>query len=308
MIDQLIRAIREKANPTVVGLDPAMNMIPEGLKLEAFDRYGKTPKAAAESFLAFNRAIIDAVADIVPAVKPQIAMYERYGLDGLDTYLRTVAYAREKGLIVIGDVKRGDISSTAEAYAAHLGGTQVEGETYDLWKEDFITVNPYFGTDGIAPFVKAAAAMNRGLFVLVKTSNPSSSELQDLLVDGRPVYRLIADLVHRWGQDHIGAFGYSLVGAVVGATHPIQGVELRAQLPHTFFLVPGYGAQGGKGADLKGFFDKDGVGCIVNSSRGIIAAWRKDPEFADAPKLGIEFAAASRKAALAMRDDLRSAF
>lgn len=307
VIDSLINAIRAKENPTVVGLDPSLNLVPAGLKEEGFETYGKTPKAVAEIFLAFNKAIIDAVADIVPAVKPQIAMYEQYGLEGIDAYLKTVSYAKEKGLIVIGDIKRGDISSTAEAYAAHVGGTEVEGEVFDLWREDFITVNPYLGSDGILPFVKAAASKNRGLFVLVKTSNPSSSELQDLVVDGRPIYRIIADLVAGWGKDLIGSFGYSSVGAVVGATHPIQGVELRNQLPHTFFLVPGYGAQGGTGADLKGFFDKDGLGCIVNSSRGIIAAWRKAPEFANDPKLGSTFAAASRKAALAMREDLRLA-
>lgn len=307
MIDSLINAIRAKENPTVVGLDPSLNLVPAGLKEEGFETYGKTPKAVAEIFLAFNKAIIDAVADIVPAVKPQIAMYERYGLAGIDAYLKTVAYAKEKGLIVIGDIKRGDISSTAEAYAAHVGGTAIEGESFDLWREDFITLNPYLGSDGIVPFVKAAAAKARGLFVLVKTSNPSSSELQDLIVDGRPIYRIMADLVADWGKDLIGSFGYSSVGAVVGATYPIQGVELRSQLPHTFFLVPGYGAQGGSGADLKGFFDKDGLGCIVNSSRGIIAAWQKDPEFANDPKLGISFAAASRKAALAMREDLRLA-
>lgn len=307
MIDSLINAIRAKENPTVVGLDPSLNFIPAGLKDEGFETHGKTPRAVAEIFFAYNKAIIDAVADIVPAVKPQIAMYERYGLDGIDAYLKTVAYAKEKGLIVIGDIKRGDIASTAEAYAAHVGGTAIEGDAFDLWREDFITVNPYLGSDGILPFVKAAAATQRGLFVLVKTSNPSSAELQDLLVEGRPIYRIMADLVAGWGKDLMGAQGYSAVGAVVGATYPIQGIELRNQLPHTFFLVPGYGAQGGSGADLKGFFDKDGLGCIVNSSRGIIAAWQKDAEFANDPKLGREFAAASRKAAIGMREDLRLA-
>lgn len=307
MIDRLINAIREKGNPTVVGLDPTLNMIPSGLREQYFETYGETARGVAELFLAFNQAIIDAVADVVPAVKPQIAMYERYGLAGIDAYLKTIAYAKEKGLVVIGDIKRGDISSTAEAYAAHIGGTVIGGESVDLWNEDFITVNPYLGTDGIAPFVKAAGERNRGIFVLVKTSNRSSAELQDLLVDGRPIYRIVADLVSAWGKDLIGANGYSAVGAVVGATHPSQGVELRAQLPHTFFLVPGYGAQGGKGADLKGFFDRDGIGCIVNSSRGIIAAWEKDAEFANAPKLGTDFALASRKAALAMKADLEAA-
>lgn len=307
MIDHLIEKIKETGNPSVVGLDPAYAMIPAYIRNEMLERYGKTPKAAAEMFVAFNQAIIDAVADIVPAVKPQIAMYERYGLDGISAYMRTAEYARAKGLVVIGDIKRGDISSTAEAYAAHIGGVSVEGEQFDLWNEDFITVNPYFGIDGIKPFTDICAAQHKGIFVLVKTSNPGSGELQDKLIDGEPLYARVADLVSRWGEGCMGSYGYSSVGAVVGATHPRQGAELRARMPHVFFLVPGYGAQGGTGADLKGYFDADGLGIIVNSSRGIIAAYQKDPAFADAEHAGPEFAQASRNAALRMRADLQNA-
>lgn len=307
MIDQLIERIKETQNPSVVGLDPAYSMIPAYIREEMLTRYGKTPKAAAEMFFSFNKAIIDAVYDIVPAVKPQIAMYERYGLDGLSAYIRTAEYAAEKGLIVIGDIKRGDIASTAEAYAAHIGGVEVEDEHFDLWQEDFITVNPYFGIDGIKPFTDVCAARKKGIFILVKTSNPGSGELQDRLIDGEPMYMRVADLVSRWGEDCIGAYGYSSVGAVVGATHPKQGVELRSRMPHVFFLVPGYGAQGGTGAGLKGYFDKNGLGIIVNSSRGIIAAYQKDDEFAGAEEIGPEFAEAARKAALRMKADLQNA-
>lgn len=307
VIDRLIEKIKEMENPSVVGLDPAYSMIPAYIKNEMLARYGKTPKAAAEMFVVFNKAIIDAVCDIVPAVKPQIAMYERYGMDGLSAYIRTVEYAAEKGLLVIGDIKRGDISSTAEAYAAHIGGVRVEGEYFDPWKEDFITVNPYFGIDGIKPFTDVCAEQKKGIFILVKTSNPGSGELQDQLINGEPMYCRVADLVSLWGENCIGNYGYSSVGAVVGATHPRQGVELRRRMPHVFFLVPGYGAQGGTGADLKGYFDKDGLGIIVNSSRGIIAAYQKDDEFAGAEEIGAEFAEAARKAAIRMKADLQNA-
>jgi len=307
MIDQLIAKIKETGNPSVVGLDPAYAMIPAYIRREMTETWGKTPKAVGEMFFAFNKAIIDAVADLIPAVKPQIAMYERYGLEGLSAYIRTAEYAREKGLVVIGDIKRGDISSTAEAYAAHIGGAEIEGENFDLWKEDFITVNPYFGIDGIRPFLTPCQEQNKGIFILVKTSNPGSGQLQDRLVDGEPLYCRVADLVNEWGAEAMGACGYSKVGAVVGATHPRQGVELRERMPHIFFLVPGYGAQGGKGADLKGYFDKDGLGIIVNSSRGIIAAYQKDADFAGPEEVGPEFAEASRRAVIAMKEDLQNA-
>ena len=306
MIDRLIEKIGQTENPTVVGLDPTLAMMPAYIIEENFSEYGETPKAVAEMFFAFNRDIIDAVCDLVPAVKPQIAMYEKYGLDGLTAYIRTTAYARQKGLLVIGDIKRGDIASTAEAYAAHIDGTTIGGETFDLWYEDAVTLNPYLGTDGIEPFLKSCAEKDRGVFVLVKTSNQSSGELQDRLIDGEPLYCRTADLVGEWGRDLIGEYGYSRVGAVVGATYKEQGEALRKRLPHTFFLVPGYGAQGGTGEDLRGYFDRRGLGAIVNSSRGITAAYqneasqKKDPE-------GKHFAEAAREAVLRMREDLRRA-
>lgn len=299
MIDALLKKIEEKNNPTVVGLDPTLDMIPSGLKAEMIETYGKTPKAVAEMFLTFNKSIMDSVADIVPSVKPQIAMYEKYGLEGIRAYLETVEYAKEKGLIVIGDIKRGDISSTAAAYAAHIEGTEIEGESFDLWKEDWITINPYLGIDGIQPFIDACNKHDRGIFVLVKTSNPSSSQLQDILVGDKTIYETVASLVEEWGTQAMGTMGYSRIGAVVGATHKEQGAQLRKLMPHTFFLVPGYGAQGGTGADLKGFFDKDGVGCIVNSSRGIIAAYKKNDKF------GENVGEAAREAALEMKADLQ---
>ena len=208
--------------------------------------------------------------------------------------------AKSKGMIIIGDIKRGDISSTAAAYAAHIGGADIEGENFDLWKEDWITINPYLGVDGIQPFIDECNKMDRGIFVLVKTSNPSSSQLQDIVVDGQTIYEKVAGLVEEWGQQSMGTMGYSRVGAVVGATHREQGAKLRQLMPHTFFLVPGYGAQGGTGADLKDFFDKDGKGCIINSSRGIIAAYKKNPE-----KYGENVGAAARDAALLMKEDLQ---
>lgn len=304
MIDRLIEKIKEKGAPILAGLDPVYEMMPAYLKKEMFERYGKTPKAVAEMFYAFNCRIMDEIADIVPAVKPQIAMYERYGLDGLECYLKTVEYAKNKGLLVIGDIKRGDISSTAAAYAAHIGGVEIEGTHFDPWKEDAVTINPYLGTDGIAPFLPYCRDGKKAIFVLVKTSNSSSGELQDRIIDGEPLYCHVADLADKWGEESIGENGYSMVGAVVGATYKEQGELLRKRLPHTFFLVPGYGAQGGKGADLKNYYDKNGLGIIVNSSRGIIAAYQKDPEFAPADQVGREFAEASRKAALAMKEDL----
>ena len=306
MIDRLIEKIKETGAPVLVGLDPTYEMIPGYLKKEMLEMYGKTPKAVAEMFYAFNCAILDEVGDLIPAVKPQIAMYERYGLDGIDCYLRTIEYAKTKGLLVIGDVKRGDISSTAKAYAAHIGGVEIEGEFFDPWKEDAVTVNPYLGTDGIDPFLPYCKDGNKGIFVLIKTSNPSSGEFQDRLIEGEPLYCRVADMVGRWGEASVGRYGYSTVGAVVGATYKEQGEALRKRLPHTFFLVPGYGAQGGKGADMKNYYDADGLGIIVNSSRGIIAAYRKDPEFAPEETVGPEFSQASKKAVLAMKADLQN--
>lgn len=300
MIDRLISQIEAKQNPTVVGLDPTYQMIPSFIKEEMLAKFGKTPKAVAEMFITFNKAILDEVAPFIPAVKPQIAMYEQYGLEGLRAYVETVAYAREKGLIVIGDIKRGDIASTAAAYAGHIAGVDIEDCHYDLWQEDAVTLNPYMGFDGIEPFIKACNEQDRGLFILVKTSNPSGTEIQDLKVDGTPIYDKAADLVHKWGELTMGTKGYSRIGAVVGATYKEQGMELRKRMPHTFFLVPGYGAQGGTAEDLKDYFDKNGSGIIVNSSRGIIAAYKKDNTFSEK-----DFAQASKQAVLAMRADLQ---
>lgn len=299
MIDILLRKIDSMNNPTVVGLDPTIEMMPACLKTEMFEKCGKNPKAVGEMFLKFNKEIIDSIEDIVPAVKPQIAMYEKYGLEGIKTYLETIEYAKKKGMVVIGDIKRGDISSTAAAYASHIQGTEIDGQEFDLWKEDWVTINPYLGIDGIQPFIDACNKKNRGVFVLVKTSNPSSSQLQDIVVKDKTIYENVAELVAEWGTQSMGTMGYSRIGAVVGATHKEQGEKLRKIMPHTFFLVPGYGAQGGKGSDLKGFFDKDGRGCIVNSSRGIIAAYKKDAKY------GENVGAAARDAALVMKADLQ---
>ena len=299
MIDVLLERIDALRNPTVVGLDPTLEMIPAYLREEKFAELGKTPEAVAEMFLAFNEGIMKAVQGIVPAVKPQIAFYERYGLAGLAAYEKTCAMAQKMGFVVIGDIKRGDIGSTAAAYAAHIGGTEIDGEHMDLWHEDYVTVNPYLGVDGIKPFVDECNKHNKGIFVLVKTSNPSSSQLQDLIVDGKPVYLHMAALVEEWGKDAMGEKGYSRVGAVIGATHREQGAAARAAMPHTFFLVPGYGAQGGTAEDIRGFFDTDGRGCIVNSSRGIIAAWKKSDKYGER-----DFAEAARAAALAMQKDI----
>lgn len=293
MIDELMKRIDELGNPTVVGLDPTPEMMPEHLKEEMMGRYGKTPKAMAEMYLAFNRMVIDGIYDLVPAVKPQIAMYESLGIEGINAYFETISYAKSKSLSVIGDIKRGDISSTAAAYACHIGGVEIDGEWFDPWKEDWVTVNPYLGTDGIQPFIEAANRRNRGIFVLVKTSNPSSGELQDL------IYERVARLVDHWGGQAMGSQGYSRVGAVVGATYPEQGARLRELMPRTFFLVPGYGAQGASGKDLKAFFDRDGRGCLVNSSRGITGAYQKDKRFSQ-----FHVGEAAREAVLLMKEDL----
>ncbi|WP_202931079.1 orotidine-5'-phosphate decarboxylase [Aminipila terrae] len=299
MIDSLLKKIDVMKNPTVVGLDPTLEMMPASMKAEMFEKYGKNPEAVGKMFIKFNKEIIDSVEDIVPAVKPQIAMYEKYGIEGIKAYLETIEYASKKGMAVIGDIKRGDISSTAAAYAAHIGGTEIEGQAFDLWKEDWITVNPYLGIDGIQPFIDECNKKDRGVFILVKTSNPSSSQLQDILVNEKTIYERVAELVAEWGMQSMGTMGYSRIGAVVGATHKEQGEKLRKMMPHTFFLVPGYGAQGGTGTDLEGFFDKDKRGCIVNSSRGIIAAYKKNDKY------GENVGEAARDAALAMKADLQ---
>ncbi len=298
MIDRLIEKIRKTNAPIVVGLDPMLSYVPEQIQRAAFEQFGETPEGAAEAIWQYNKGIVDAVWDLIPAVKPQIAMYEQFGIEGLKAFQKTVDYCHEKGLVVIGDVKRGDIGSTSAAYATgHLGKVQIGSKSYAAFDEDFATVNPYLGTDGIKPFVDVCREEKKGIFILVKTSNPSSGEFQDRLIDGRALYEYVGEKVTEWGADCIGASGYSAVGAVVGATYPEQGKILRKLMPKSFILVPGYGAQGGQGKDLVHFFNEDGLGAIVNSSRGIIAAYKQDkykeqgitPEnYADASRMAVE--------------------
>ena len=303
MIQQLIEKIQKTKAPICVGLDPMVSYIPEHILKKSFAEYGETLEGAADAVWNYNKEIVDHTWDLIPAVKPQIAMYEQFGIEGLKVYERTVRYCQEKGVIVIGDAKRGDIGSTSAAYAtAHLGKVKVGSKEYSAFNTEFLTVNPYLGTDGVKPFVDVCKAENKGIFVLVKTSNPSSGELQDKLVDGRPVYELVADKVVEWGADCMDG-AYSNVGAVVGATYPEMSAILRKLMPKTYFLVPGYGAQGGTAKDLKACFNEDGLGAIVNSSRGIIAAYRQE-KYA---KFGAEhFAEASRQAVVDMVADINS--
>ena len=276
MINKLISNIRKTNAPIVVGLDPMLNYIPEHIQKKAFAEFGETLEGAAEAIWQYNKGIVDATCDLIPAVKPQIAMYEQFGIPGLIAYKKTVEYCKSKDLVVIGDIKRGDIGSTSAAYAVgHLGQVQVGSKKYAGFDEDFATVNPYLGSDGVKPFMDVCKEEKKGIFVLVKTSNPSSGEFQDRVIDGRPLYELVGEKVAQWGDELMGD-GYSYVGAVVGATYPEMGKVLRKIMPKTFILVPGYGAQGGKGADLVHFFNEDGLGAIVNSSRGIIAAYKQE--------------------------------
>lgn len=304
MINALIEKIKKTNAPVVVGLDPMLEYIPETIKRKAYSEYGETLEGASAAVWEFNKGIIDQIYDLVPAVKPQIAMYEQFGVQGLLAYEKTINYAKSKDLIVIGDIKRGDIGSTSEAYAsAHLGKVKVGGNQYSPFNEDFATVNPYLGSDGIEPFIKVCKEEKKGLFILVKTSNKSSGEFQDRLVDGRPLYEIVAEHVAKWGESHMGN-SYSYIGAVVGATYPRMGKALRDLMPKTFFLVPGYGAQGGKASDLIHYFNKDGLGAIINSSRGIIAAYRQDKY----KKFGEEnYAGASRQAVMDMVSDIAEA-
>ncbi|MBR0434713.1 MAG: orotidine-5'-phosphate decarboxylase [Lachnospiraceae bacterium] len=304
MINKLNAKIVKTNAPIVVGLDPMLKYVPEHILNKAYAEYGETLKGAAEAIFEFNKRIIDATFDLIPAVKPQIAMYEQFGVEGVIAYKKTVDYAHEKDLVVIADVKRGDIGSTSEAYAVgHLGHVKVGSKTFAGFDADFATVNPYLGTDGIKPFVDVCKEEKKGIFILVKTSNPSSGEFQDRIIDGKPLYEHVADKVREWGEDAMGD-AYSYVGAVVGATYPEMGAVLRKVMPKTLILVPGYGAQGGTGKDLKAFFNPDGLGAIVNSSRGIIAAYKKE-EYA---KYGEEhFEEASRQAVIDMREDIKSA-
>lgn len=307
MINKLVAQIKKTGAPIVVGLDPMMKFIPEHIKEKAFAEFGETLEGAAEAIWQYNKAIVDAIYELVPAVKPQIAMYEQFGLPGLSAFYKTVQYCREKGLVVIGDIKRGDIGSTSEAYAVgHLGKVQVGSKSYYGFDEDFVTVNPYLGSDGVNPFIKVCKEEKKGIFVLVKTSNPSSGEFQDRQIadaGNRPLYEVVGEQVAKWGETHMGDT-YSYVGAVVGATYPEMGKVLRKIMPKSYILVPGYGAQGGKGADLVHFFNEDGLGAIVNSSRGIIAAYQQE-KYA---RFGAEnFADASRAAVLDMKEDIEQA-
>lgn len=303
MINRLTKKIKELNAPVVAGLDPMLSYIPDQVKKAAFAAHGETLEGAAAAVWEYNRTLVDSICDLVPAVKPQIAMYEQFGIPGLTVYKRTVDYCHEKGLIVIGDIKRGDIGSTSAAYAsAHLGRVQVGENSFAPFAEDFATVNPYLGSDGVKPFIDVCRSGKKGIFVLVKTSNPSSGEFQDRLIDGRPLYELVAEKVMEWGSDCMEG-GYSNVGAVVGATYPEMGAVLRRLMPHTYFLVPGYGAQGGTAKDLKACFNADGLGAVVNSSRGIIAAYRQEKYAKFGPE---HFAEASRQAVLDMKADIGS--
>ena len=304
MINKLINKIQKTKAPIVVGLDPMLSYVPEHIQKKAFDEFGETLEGAAEAIWQFNKEIVDKTYDLIPAVKPQIAMYEQFGIEGLKAYKKTVDYCKSKDLVVIGDIKRGDIGSTSAAYATgHLGKVQVGSKTYAGFDEDFATVNPYLGSDGVKPFIDVCKQENKGLFILVKTSNPSSGEFQDQLINGKPLYEMVGEKVAQWGEDHMGD-SYSYIGAVVGATYPEQGEILRKVMPKSFILVPGYGAQGGKGKDLVHFFNEDGLGAIVNSSRGIIAAYKQEAY----AKFGAEnFGDASRAAVEAMIADIQEA-
>lgn len=308
MINQLVANIKKTEAPIVVGLDPMLNYIPEQVQQKAFAEYGETLEGAAEAIWQFNKEIVDKTYDLIPAVKPQIAMYEQFGLPGLAAFKKTVDYCKEKGLVVIGDIKRGDIGSTSAAYAVgHIGKVKVGSKTYAPFDEDFVTVNPYLGSDGVNPFLDVCKEEKKGIFVLVKTSNPSSGEFQDQKIDGRPLYELVGEKVAAWGSEVMGD-EYSYVGAVVGATYPEMGKVLRKVMPKAYILVPGYGAQGGKGKDLVHFFNEDGLGAIVNSSRGIIAAYKQEQyakfgaeNFGDASRAAVETMVADIKGALENR-------
>lgn len=301
MINKLVAEIKKKDAPVVVGLDPMLGYVPEHLTKKAFEEFGETLEGAAEAIWQYNKGIVDAVYDLIPAVKPQIAMYEQFGIPGMMAFKKTVDYCKEKGLVVIGDIKRGDIGSTSTAYAVgHLGKVAVGSRQYYGFDEDFVTVNPYLGSDGVNPFIDVCKEEKKGIFVLVKTSNPSSGEFQDRLIDGRPLYELVGEKVAEWGSQCMGD-DYSYVGCVVGATYPEMGKILRKIMPKTYILVPGYGAQGGKASDLAPYFNKDGLGAIVNSSRGIICAYKQE-KYA---KFGAgNYAEASRQAVIDMIQDI----
>ena len=304
MINKLVEQIQKKNAPVVVGLDPMLSYVPEQITKAAFEEYGETLEGAAEAIWQFNKGIVDTTHDLIPAVKPQIAMYEQFGIPGLVAFKKTVDYCKEKGLVVIGDIKRGDIGSTSTAYAVgHLGKVAVGSKEYYGFDEDFVTVNPYLGSDGVNPFIDVCKEEKKGIFVLVKTSNPSSGEFQDQLLNGRPLYELVGEKVNEWGSQCMGD-SYSYVGCVVGATYPEMGKILRKTMPKAYILVPGYGAQGGTADQLAPYFNEDGLGAIVNSSRGIICAYKQDAY----SKFGAEnYADASRQAVVDMIADINDA-
>lgn len=300
-LDALMASIAKTQNPTVAGLDPKLDYVPEFILKKNFEKYGETLKGAAKALLEFNKGLIDALHEVVPAIKPQAAYYEMYGTAGVKTLYKTQEYAKKRGMLVITDGKRNDIGTTMEAYAtAHLGKVKVGENEYCPFLGDALTVNGYLGSDGIKPLIKVCNEYNKGIFVLVKTSNPSSGELQDKLIDGVSVYETMGNMCEEWGKEFMGKYGYSGVGAVVGATYPEQIKELRAKLPHTFFLIPGYGAQGASAKDIAGAFDSNGLGGIVNSSRGIMCAYKK--EGCDEH----DYAGAAYREAIRMRDEIMS--
>ena len=301
-IDKLIEKIKETGNPTVMGLDPRFEMLPECVT----NKYPKTLEGVAEAIIEYNKALIDATYDIIPAIKPQIAFYEMFGIPGMKAFEETCKYAKEKGMIIIADIKRGDIGSTAAGYSnAYLGKTKIGDIEQSIFDVDFVTVNPYMGTDCVKPFIEDCKKYNKGLFILVKTSNPSSGELQDLILEsGEEVYTNVAKLVEKWGEELIGEYNYSSIAAVVGATYPKQLADIRKTAPHTFFLIPGYGAQGGKPEDIALGFDDNGLGGIVNASRSLMCAYKSDRwknEFEEK-----DYAKATRAEALRMKEELNS--
>lgn len=302
-IDELINKIKQMNNPTVIGLDPRYDILPECIK----KKYPQTVEGACKGFLEFNKALIDATCDIIPAVKPQIAFYEMFGIEGMKVFDETCKYAKSKGMIVIADMKRGDIGTTAQAYSnAAIGKTPIGDINHSIFDVEFVTVNPYLGTDGVKPFVDDCAKYGKGIFVLVKTSNKSSGEIQDLKTeDGEELYKKVARLVNEWGKDLVGEHGYSSISAVVGATYPKQLQELRQEMPHTYFLIPGYGAQGGKAEDIALGFDKNGLGGIINASRSLMCAYKSEnwkDKFTEE-----QYAEATRAEAMRMRDELNEA-
>ncbi len=305
-IDILLDAIEKKDAPVCVGLDPMLSYIPSHIVRQSVAENGEGLKAGAYAIWEYNKRLIDALCDIIPAVKPQVAMYEQFGYYGMEVFEKTVRYCHEKGLVVIGDVKRGDIGSTSEAYArAHLGSVKIGNSFYSPFDEDFATVNPYLGDDGIEPFTKVCKETGKGIFILVKTSNPSGSQFQDLNTEGKKLYERVADMVNKTGKDLMSVkYPYSSVGAVVGATYPEVGGALRKIMPNALLLVPGYGAQGASAKDLREYFNRDGLGAVVNSSRGIICAWKKED---DVEYAADNFAECARKAASAMISDINSA-